>query len=681
MGLRKTQKTNVALLAKTGWRLHTRDQSLCTKVFQKKYLKGRNFVHAVKTSGASSTWRGLLQTKECIRRGTRWRLGNGSDIRFWTDWWVGQKPLIEIGQGSISLEDRNVLVSSFIDQNGEWELDSVTALLPASIIEEIRAVPFFVSALEGDRFVWGWDKIGQFSSSSAYGALMNFGLEVEWRRRCSWIWRLPVPERVRFFCWLLFMKSLNTLEMLHRKGIVGDPVCRLCSGDVESIEHVFRLCPFVRGIWECVGQKFGIDTAGVQSFEDWFHLHEQIIAYAEKLTKEVGQVFFVGKRPNDASSCLISWQLLPAGCYLLNSDGSRRHLDNQASARGLVRDASVVVQFLQQNMMNSHPCYTLVRDCLELIKGDWIVEIRHIFREGNRCADCLASLAHEAEKGLTIYNEPPQQLLPLLQDDRTLRALKVSGLHSSMDEEGTEQQWDASQGPMSAPPLGYVGEFGLEAGTRRSLNKASFLMDTKNEDSPCAASFQEAPSSKLSGPEQMGEKQIGPPSEEICNLVPQVELTEQSSNPGAAGSGGTIRDDQGNWIVGYARNIGDATSLQAEFWGLRDGLRLAFTKGIQNLDVNVDASLVINLIENADISIHPLGNIISDCRSLMQNFHNVKISHCYREGNMAADALANKGRMLDEHFVVFNDIPDFIYDFVMADYLGVSFPRLVNIDL
>ena len=51
-------------------------------------------------------------------------------------------------------------------------------------------------------------------------------------------------------------------------------------------------------------------------------------------------------------------------------------------------------------------------------------------------------------------------------------------------------------------------------------------------------------------------------------------------NPGRAGGGGLIRDSSGNWVKGFSRSIGRATSMVAEFWALRDGLILASQLGI-----------------------------------------------------------------------------------------------------
>ena len=43
------------------------------------------------------------------------------------------------------------------------------------------------------------------------------------------------------------------------------------------------------------------------------------------------------------------------------------------------------------------------------------------------------------------------------------------------------------------------------------------------------------------------------------------------SNSGPGG-GGLLRDENGNWVKGFARKIGNTSSYLAELWALRDGL-------------------------------------------------------------------------------------------------------------
>ena len=128
-------------------------------------------------------------------------------------------------------------------------------------------------------------------------------------------------------------------------------------------------------------------------------------------------------------------------------------------------------------------------------------------------------------------------------------------------------------------------------------------------------------------------------------------------NPGKAGGGGLIRDSSGHWVKGFARSIGFATSVTAEFWALRDGLKLALSEGIQNLIVELDARVVVDLISSNIDSIKPYSPLLCDCRCLLRRFPRVQVKHIYREGNCCADALARWGCLMDDAFVVFNHPP------------------------
>ena len=66
-------------------------------------------------------------------------------------------------------------------------------------------------------------------------------------------------------------------------------------------------------------------------------------------------------------------------------------------------------------------------------------------------------------------------------------------------------------------------------------------------------------------------------------------------NPRLAGGGGLIRNEIGEWVRGYARAIGCATSVAAKLWALRDGIGLCISLKIPALVIELDAKLVIDL--------------------------------------------------------------------------------------
>ncbi|OMO92977.1 hypothetical protein CCACVL1_06699 [Corchorus capsularis] len=109
-----------------------------------------------------------------------------------------------------------------------------------------------------------------------------------------------------------------------------------------------------------------------------------------------------------------------------------------------------------------------------------------------------------------------------------------------------------------------------------------------------------------------------------------------------ASAGGLIRDHTGSWIKGFLLNIGRTCSVQAEFWGIRVGLQLAADLGYQDLIVQVDASMVADLLSmEGELSGHPLETLVRDCKVLFANFNRVEMKHIRREGNRCADRLAN----------------------------------------
>ena len=128
-------------------------------------------------------------------------------------------------------------------------------------------------------------------------------------------------------------------------------------------------------------------------------------------------------------------------------------------------------------------------------------------------------------------------------------------------------------------------------------------------------------------------------------------------SPGLAGGGGIIRDCHGEWISGFARSIGFTTSFAAEFWALRDGLRLCLSLGINAVEVEVDASFVVSLMANAADTNSEFAPLVDDCRDLLKRFPQAQIKHCYREGNKYADRLARLGTDLEENFAVFVLLP------------------------
>ena len=114
-------------------------------------------------------------------------------------------------------------------------------------------------------------------------------------------------------------------------------------------------------------------------------------------------------------------------------------------------------------------------------------------------------------------------------------------------------------------------------------------------------------------------------------------------NLGKTGGGGIIRDHNGGRISGFSKAIGIATSVEAELWALRDGLKICSSLNLLAVEIELDAKVVMDWVsENTTKNIAHFA-LISDCRQLMGQIPNLKVKHCYREANQCANRLAKMG--------------------------------------
>ena len=86
-------------------------------------------------------------------------------------------------------------------------------------------------------------------------------------------------------------------------------------------------------------------------------------------------------------------------------------------------------------------------------------------------------------------------------------------------------------------------------------------------------------------------------------------------NPGRAGGGGILQDDQGRWIASFSKNIGLSTSFMAELWALSDGLIFCNDLNYSAVDVQIDAKTIVGLLSNPSYSNSFAMPIIDDCSS------------------------------------------------------------------
>jgi ribonuclease HI len=119
-------------------------------------------------------------------------------------------------------------------------------------------------------------------------------------------------------------------------------------------------------------------------------------------------------------------------------------------------------------------------------------------------------------------------------------------------------------------------------------------------------------------------------------------------NPGQAGAGITILDEQGHELVGASLYLGQCTNNEAEYRALLFGLDKCAEFGRGRLKIHLDSELIVKQIRGEYKVKHPnLKQLHQKVMQKLKDFAVFSITHVRREKNSRADELANQA--IDEH--------------------------------
>ena len=144
----------------------------------------------------------------------------------------------------------------------------------------------------------------------------------------------------------------------------------------------------------------------------------------------------------------------------------------------------------------------------------------------------------------------------------------------------------------------------------------------------------------------------------------------------AAGCGGLIRDDQGNWLGGFSRHIGHTNNFIAEVWALQDGLHLCHLMNHHSVIVELDASALVTALNNLVYANTIISPLFDDCKQLVARIPQCRIKYIFREANMCADKLARIGLLQSIDFVSLFSPPVDLIPLIEVDKSGLYTNRV-----
>jgi ribonuclease HI len=128
----------------------------------------------------------------------------------------------------------------------------------------------------------------------------------------------------------------------------------------------------------------------------------------------------------------------------------------------------------------------------------------------------------------------------------------------------------------------------------------------------------------------------------IGRLILRIDGASRG-NPGMAGAGILITNEEGKRMVEMSRYLGRKTNNEAEYWALLLGLREAKRAGGQAVRVFTDSELIARQVKGLYRVKHP--NLKSLHKLVLEHakaFSSFEIESVPREQNREADLLANR---------------------------------------
>ncbi|CAN1777551.1 Putative ribonuclease H protein At1g65750 [Linum perenne] len=164
----------------------------------------------------------------------------------------------------------------------------------------------------------------------------------------------------------------------------------------------------------------------------------------------------------------------------------------------------------------------------------------------------------------------------------------------------------------------------------------------------------------------------GPPEWVVLNtdrsVLPQSE---------SAAAGGLIRNEVGFCSSAFAVNLGKCSITRAELRGAIIGLEQAWEAGHQKVAVQTDSQVALDLLWSPSEPTHQHAEEIHTLRHLISRDWEVSFSHVYREGNHAADFLANIGHSLPFGFHLFPTSDCNLGFMLRQDCMGITEPIFI----
>ncbi|CAN1156116.1 Putative ribonuclease H protein At1g65750 [Linum perenne] len=460
LGIRSARTLNRAYMVKLAFRFFKEHEPLWVQVLQSKYFRTTTEGFRPRhTSSISPVWKGITTEWQTMLRGSRAAVRDGLNTKFWSSIWVdGGLCLLDFAsQDQLNL-NLGEPVAAYVgmsppnpnrgedewswgaEPDGRFSIQSAYAL---AANEDSNAA--FNQDIWKNTWQWkGPNRVRHFLWLAAHDRLLTNDQRT--RRTFTTDPHCPLcPGQIENT--LHILRDCPFASSVWTELGIYDQTEALWSDNLNSwlaklLNSEKNLC-FGNVCWilwkERNARAFSGSTASAKSVAVRASTWTGVVAAAQQRDDRT-----IGTRQS-RQSVDIGWDPGPAGWFTINTDGAVEQRSGRAAAGGLIRneqghciaafsmnigkcsitraelrgaisglkcawdiglrkvelqvDSSVVTKLFQEEGIPTHQHSMEVMDFQDLMRREWDIKVRHVYREGNRAADFLASLGFNITLG------------------------------------------------------------------------------------------------------------------------------------------------------------------------------------------------------------------------------------------------------------------------------------------
>jgi hypothetical protein len=199
LGVPDLRELNLCLLGLWIRRYSQDSDKIWKLLIDYKYNTRNPNLFTCRENGVSNFWKGVLWVARVVKMGYRWKLGNGTKVRFWEYVWIGTSSLaIQYWELYCLINEHNKSVSEI------WDGGNLKCTFHRCVVSRLfdmwEELVNLVSTVEmsgdEDALIWQFQSNGVYSSQSLYSVINFNGVAPVF---VPAVWKLRVPPKVHFF--------------------------------------------------------------------------------------------------------------------------------------------------------------------------------------------------------------------------------------------------------------------------------------------------------------------------------------------------------------------------------------------------------------------------------------------------------------------------------------------------